>query len=332
MKLSRVVTLAGALALLGTGLSSWVAVAQEQPPKVPTPEGAPVPPGIWITEIERDQDSGDVRVLLNVGREAGLERGDLLDIEREGKVVGKGKVYSSYADMSIATISEGQKEIARGDWVRAKAKAKRPPAAADEDPLKVVAGQNGYQVNAGLERGIREGQEGTVTRDGKPVGKVRLHLVGDKTSTLKVIEGEIAAGDKVDVRPPAHDHPGGKQPDGTDLSNEELRRIEREVASTPKGVDFVAVGFLGVVAELEHPNNYLAPCHIGVLVKRIAPGSPAERAQIRAGDRVIAVDDRLVRTPVEIHRAMKRRSGDYVKVTIARDDTMQTVSADFRKR
>src|SRR5437868_4717591 len=82
------------------------------------------------------------------------------------------------------------------------------------------------------------------TRDGKPVGKVRLTAVGDKMSTLKVIEGEVAAGDKVDVRPPAHDHPSGKQPAETDLTREELGRIEREVASTPKGVDYVAVGFL----------------------------------------------------------------------------------------
>ncbi|MEZ0229891.1 MAG: PDZ domain-containing protein, partial [Planctomycetota bacterium] len=290
------------LAVLALGATGVVHVVAQDQPKVPAPADAPPLPGIWITEIDRDADSGEVRILLNVGREAGLERGDVLDIEREGKVVGKAKVYSSYADMAVAMVSEGQKDIARGDWVRAKEKAKRPPAAADEDPLKVVAGQNGYQVNAGLERGIREGQEATVTRDGKPVGKVRLHLVGDKTSTLKVIEGEIAAGDKVAVRPPAHDHPAGKHPNEPDLSNDELRRIEREVASTPKGVDFAAVGFLGVVAELEHPNNYLAPCHIGVLVKRVAPGSPAEKAQIRSGDRVIGIDDRLVRTPVEIHK------------------------------
>jgi hypothetical protein len=332
MKPSKLLVLLSAALLVA--MAGLRVVAQDQP-KVPTPADAPPLPGIWITEIDREAESGEVRVLLNVGREAGLERGDVVDIEREGKVVGKAKVYSSYADMSVAMVTEGGKQIARGDWVRAKEKAKRPPAAADEDPLRVVAGQNGYQVNAGLERGIREGQEATVTRDGKPVGKVRLTLVGDKTATLKVIEGEIAAGDKVDVRPPAHDHPGEKHPGDNkqaDLSNEELRRIEREVASTPKGVDFVAVGFLGVVAELEHPNTYLAPCHIGVLVKRIAQGSPAEKAQLRSGDRVIAVDDRLVRTPVEIHRAMKRRASDYVKVTIARDDTIQTVTADFRRR
>lgn len=322
MKMSRFLVLLPVLAVLGT------VIAQENK----TPPEAPAAPGVWITEVDRDQDSGEVRVLLNVGREAGLERGDLLDIEREGKVVGKAKVYSSYADMSIATVTEGKKTIARGDWVRAKPKGKRPPAAADEDPLKVVAGDGGYQVNAGLERGIREGQEATVTRDGKPVGKVRLTAVGDKTSTLKVIEGEVAAGDSVSVRPPAHDHPGGKERPETDLSREELRRIEREAAETPKGLDFVAVGFLGVVAELEHPGPYLAPCHIGVLVKRVVVGSPAEKAQVRSGDRVIAIDDRLVRTAVEIHRGIKRRTGDAVKVTIARDDTLQVVTAEFKKR
>lgn len=312
MKTSRALAVAAVLAVAALGF------AQEH--------------GIWITEVDRDADTGEVRVLLNVGREAGLERGDAVEVEREGKVVGKGKIWSSYADMAIAQITEGQKDVARGDWVRAKQKPKRPPAAVDEDPLRIVSGSAGYQVNAGLERGIREGQEATVSRDGKPVGKVKLTSIGEKTATLTVLEGEVAAGDRVDLVPSEHE--GAKRdPLDPDLSRDELRKIEREASEAPKGLDFVAVDFLGVVVELEHPVAVkLAPCHIGALVKRVIQGSPAEKAQIRAGDRVIAIDDRIIRTAVEIHRGIKRRSSDAVKVTIARDDTLQTVIADFRRR
>lgn len=323
MKTSKLAATLAAAAAIAFGFRSF---AQEE--KVPVPG-----PGIWVSEVDRDADSGETRVLLNVGREAGIDRGDEITIEREGKVIGKGRVWSSYADMAIVQLTEGQKDVARGDWVKAKSPRKRPPASSDEDPLRVVAGQNGYQVNAGLALGLRDGQEATVTREGKPVGKVKLQGVTDKSASLAVVEGEVAAGDKLDVIPAEHEGQGGKRdPLEPDLSRDELRRIEREAAEAPKGLDFVAVHFLGVVAELEHPLAMrLAPCHVGVLVKRVIVGSPADKAQIRSGDRVIAIDDRIVRTAVEIHRGIKRRSGDYVKVTIARDDTLQVVTADFRK-
>jgi hypothetical protein len=327
MKASRLLLLAGALALAG-GLRS---LAQE--PKSPPPAEATAP-GIWISEVDRDPDSGEVRVLLNVGREAGLERGDLLTVEREGRTIAKAKVWSSYADMAIAQVTEGQKDVARGDWVRAKPRMKLVSGSTDEDPLRVVAAGTALRVQGGLECGLREGQEATVTREGKPVGKVKLTAVGDKTSTLVVLEGDCAAGDKVDVRPAEHERGGrGSDPLEPTLTRDELRRMEREAAEPPKGLDFVATDFLGVVAEIEHPGVvFLAPCHYGVLVKRIIVGSPGDKAGIRPGDRVIAIDDRVVRTAREIFRGIKRRPGDYVKVTIARDDMLQTVTADFRKR
>jgi membrane-associated protease RseP (regulator of RpoE activity) len=311
MRRARFVLVLGALALLAP------VAAQEQPST----------PGVWITEVDRDADSAETRVLLNVGRDAGLERGDVVAIERAGREIAKAKIYAAYADMAVATITDNQGGVARGDWV--KVKAKKAEAATEPTPIVVEAQGDGFKISAGLERGLRDGQEATVTRDGKPVGTVKLVQVTDKSATLKVIDGEAAAGDKLDVIPIAHMEGRGRE---SDLTRDELRKLEQAVEASGQ-LDFVALGFLGVVGVLEHPMPVApAPCHIGVLVKRIIKGSPAEGAKIRPGDRVIAIDERVVRTPVEIVHGVKRRAGDTVKVTIMREDTLMVFTADFRSK
>jgi hypothetical protein len=292
---------------------------------------------IWIAEVDRDAETGEVHLLLNVGREAGLERGDGISIEREGKPVARATVFASYADMAIATVDTGTGAgtVARGDWVRATSKGKKEPRA-PEGPMKVLVTGGGLAVDAGADRGLRAGQEAIVIREGRPIGRVKVESVTRLGATIRLVEGEATSGDTLELAAAEHERPASPPKGGPaaepDLSHEELRRLERE-SETPRGMDFVSTSFLGVVAELEHPiTANLAPCHIGVLVRRVVAGSPAEKAQIRPGDRVIAIDDRIVRTPVEIHRGVKRRSGDFIKVTIARDDTLQTLSADFRKR
>ncbi len=91
-KLDRTRTLlrgAGALALVGVallGLSALSARAQEKPGS---------DPGIWITEVDKDADTGQVQILLNVGRDTGLERGDALDVEREGNTIAHASVIES---------------------------------------------------------------------------------------------------------------------------------------------------------------------------------------------------------------------------------------------
>ncbi|HZU97527.1 MAG TPA: PDZ domain-containing protein [Planctomycetota bacterium] len=311
MRRARFVLVLGALALLAP------VAAQEQPSS----------PGVWITEVDRDADSGETRVLLNVGRDAGLERGDVVAIERAGREIAKAKIYAAYSDMSVATITENPAAVARGDWVKARSKKADP--AAEATPIVVEAQGDGWKISAGLERGLREGQEATVIRDGKPVGTVKLAQVTDKSAALKVTEGEVAAGDKLAVIPIAHMEGKGRE---SDLTREELRKLEQAVEASGE-LDFANLGFLGVVGVLEHPMPVApAPCHIGVLVKRVIKGSPAEAAKIRPGDRVIAIDERVVRTPVEIVHGVKRRSGDTIKVTIMREDVLLVVTAEFRAK
>lgn len=328
------------LAAAGFGLA---ARAQDPPaPKAPAPADRPADPGIWITEVDRDADTGHAQLLLNVGRDMGLERGDVLDVEREGKIVAHASIVASYVDVSVASVDEVLDKgvtVSRGDWIRPRPGAKhaRTPAAAPSTNQVTEVADGRATVTGGRALGIHTGDEATVIRDGRPVARIKLETVDDAASSGPIVEGEVRKGDRVDFVPAEHAGAGrgrpagGRDPLDPDLSRDELRRLERE-AETPKGIDFVATSFLGVVGEIEHPTPILAPCHYGVLVRRVIDGSPAEKAKIRAGDRVIAIDERVVRTPSEIYRGVQRRSADFVRVMIARDDMIQTVSADFRKR
>ena len=63
-----------------------------------------------------------------------------------------------------------------------------------------------------------------------------------------------------------------------------------------------------------------APEDRGVLVDRVAPGTPAARADIRVGDVVISVDGDDVTTRDDIVRALSdRQAHDLVTVMIVRD-------------
>ena len=58
----------------------------------------------------------------------------------------------------------------------------------------------------------------------------------------------------------------------------------------------------------------------------VNPGSPAERADVRAGDLVIAVAGQPVYTPDELMQAIQKRGGQTFELTLERDGRPQAVS------
>jgi serine protease Do len=66
----------------------------------------------------------------------------------------------------------------------------------------------------------------------------------------------------------------------------------------------------------------------GVLVKRVAPGGPAKRGGLEAGDVITGIDDRRVTNLHELHDAMARRAaGDTVKLRVWRAGRILGVEA-----
>ena len=69
----------------------------------------------------------------------------------------------------------------------------------------------------------------------------------------------------------------------------------------------------------------------GVLVTFVRAGSPAERAGLRAGDVIIAVDDTDVRNVREFTRVLMRKEGE-VSLTIVRNKERQKITVPLERR
>ncbi|MEN3009963.1 MAG: Do family serine endopeptidase [Candidatus Bipolaricaulaceae bacterium] len=71
----------------------------------------------------------------------------------------------------------------------------------------------------------------------------------------------------------------------------------------------------------------------GVLVTEVVRGSPAERAGLRAGDVIVAVDGKAVRTTNDLQREiMYRRVGEQVTLTVVRQRATLTLSVVLAER
>jgi S1-C subfamily serine protease len=67
----------------------------------------------------------------------------------------------------------------------------------------------------------------------------------------------------------------------------------------------------------------------GVLVSRVLDGAPADRAGIRVGDLITAVDGHKVVSAVDIRQALADKDGDTADVQVIRDHRVLTIEVDF---
>jgi membrane-associated protease RseP (regulator of RpoE activity) len=103
-----------------------------------------------------------------------------------------------------------------------------------------------------------------------------------------------------------------------------------------EGGTIVKRGYLGIeLTELtpELRLHFGAPESAGVMIARVVPGSPAERAGLRVGDIITALDG----SPVESSWDMRARvrpldEGAVVQLEVRRDGQPQTLSATLEQR
>jgi serine protease Do len=63
----------------------------------------------------------------------------------------------------------------------------------------------------------------------------------------------------------------------------------------------------------------------GVLVLSVADGTPADRAGLRGGDVIIAVDDQPISRPVELQRVLRRLDKREVRLDVVRKQRKEQV-------
>ncbi|MEA1952152.1 MAG: PDZ domain-containing protein, partial [Planctomycetota bacterium] len=89
--------------------------------------------------------------------------------------------------------------------------------------------------------------------------------------------------------------------------------VLRSVELMKRGEDLYG-GFLGV--GFKQPNLSMAEA----IVAGCAAGSPAQKAGLRTGDRIVAIDGRQVGRAAELREAVARRyAGEKMKITVERD-------------
>lgn len=94
--------------------------------------------------------------------------------------------------------------------------------------------------------------------------------------------------------------------------------------------------FLGVTLTPLTPQlreHFGAPKEAGVLVDNVQDDSPAEKAGLRVGDIVLAVDGKDVRSSADLRMALRdKKEGDSVRIDLLRGRNRQTVVATVKER
>jgi S1-C subfamily serine protease len=154
---------------------------------------------------------------------------------------------------------------------------------------------------------------------------------------------EYLVEDAIFTAPLVHDCAGAALVDGTGkligvgaLALKEIRGAEAPLG--PGNVFIPVERFLPALSHLARADGSSAPRRpwlglvtepspAGLVVTHVPPGSPAERAGLRVGDAITAVDSTEVRTHVELYRSVWRTGGPgtSVRLTIQRDGTAREV-------
>lgn len=269
-----------------------------------------------IVEIKAE-NGAEITVLIDRGSEGGVAEGQTIEVVRDGQTIGYGTVSVAFSDVAIATVGTvvtGASPLRKGDQITLQGKGAfpavpgQPPPEAGRPKGRVLGVREGVIVlDFGSEAGAAVGHEVSIRReDGVEVGRGTIQVVDGSTSVVVILSGAAKQGEFAQsLGPSARTRPEG-------------------------GIDFVALSFLGVVADLEHSTPHRAPCHLGVPVRRVLPDSPAERAGITTGDRVLAVDGGVVRDVAGIRERVESRKTPSVKIVVVRNDRLITAEVAFR--
>lgn len=115
--------------------------------------------------------------------------------------------------------------------------------------------------------------------------------------------------------------------------------ITDESDGLPMGADvllggpraFIGVSLMNLSPELR--DHFGAPDESGVMVESVQDDSPAEKAGVKVGDIIVAVDGKDVKWSGDLRTALKeKKEGDSVRLEVLRGRARQTIVAAVKER
>jgi hypothetical protein len=127
-----------------------------------------------------------------------------------------------------------------------------------------------------------------------------------------------------------HRDPEGAQRDRGDVLLERMAFEHLGLESLGLGRGFLGVQLIGLTEQLRA--RFGVPAGEGALVSEVVAGSPAERAGVRAGDVITAVESQPVRRTGDVSRLVASREGELAELEVYRRGVLTRLTVTVAER
>jgi membrane-associated protease RseP (regulator of RpoE activity) len=94
---------------------------------------------------------------------------------------------------------------------------------------------------------------------------------------------------------------------------------------------WIGVQTIDLTPELR--SHFSVPAGAGLMISRIMPGSPAERAAMKVGDILVSIDAKPIRTAADTNTALRdRKEGEVAQLEVIRNGARQRVAVTVAER
>lgn len=260
-----------------------------------------------VTEVT-EGEKGGVTVLVQLPQDREVHPGQSAELLRgaKGRAIGYGvvkRIFKEVATVEVGTLIDPKVLPAKDDQVRfldgfRRDTRRRGPSL----PRGKVASAHDRLVllDFGRREGLQPGHE-VILRDPKTrveQGRLEVELIRERSGSGVLLSGKAVPG---------------------------AEAIVVGFVKPKEGVDFVELNLLGVVAAQQDRRRGV----LGVRVRRVLPGSPAQRAGVIREDRLLAVDGRVVKDIAEVRERIEARTKDSVEILLIRADRVLRYSVAF---
>lgn len=264
-----------------------------------------------VTDVTPAKGKAGVTILVRLPQDRKVQEGQSAEVVRGPKSVPIGygvvkKIFKEIATVEIGTLIDPKVLPLKDDGVRFLDGFKRGTSRRVKGlPKGKVASSHGGLVllDFGRRAGLKPGHE-ILLRDPKTrieQGRIEVELLRERSASGILLSGRAVVG---------------------------AEALVIGFVKPKPGVDFVELNLLGVVAAQQDRRRGV----LGVLVQRVLPRSPASKAGVLRSDRIIAIDDKVVRDIVAVRERIQARAKDRVEVLLIRADRVLRYTIDFPRR